>query len=45
MDYDTGIVAGVKLGKHFGVFGEGRSLSYWGIDSYEIKAGLNYVFF
>ena len=45
LDYDLGVVTGVKLGKHFGVFGEGRSLSYWGIDSYEIKAGLNYVFF
>ena len=45
MDYDCGVVTGLKLGKHFGIFGEGRSLSYWGIDSYEIKAGLNYVFF
>ena len=45
MDYDVGLVTGLKLGKHFGIFGEGRSLSYWGIDSYEIKAGVNYVFF
>jgi len=45
IDHDVGLVVGVKLGKHFGVFGEGRYLSYWGIDSYEIKAGLNYVFF
>ena len=45
IDFDLGLVAGWKLGKHFGIFGEGRYLSYWGIDSYEIKAGVNYVFF
>ena len=45
IDHDCGIVAGFKLGKHLGIFGEGRYLSYWGIDSYEIKAGVNYVFF
>ena len=45
MDNDVGLVAGFKLGKHLGVFGESRSLSYWGIESYEVKAGVNYVFF
>ena len=45
IDHDVGLVVGVKLGKHFGVFGESRSLSYWGIESYEVKAGVNYVFF
>ena len=44
-DIDFGIVAGMKLNKHFGLFGEGRYLSYFGIDSYTIKAGLNYTFF
>ena len=34
-----------KFNKKFGVFGEGRIISYWGIDSYELKAGLNYTFF
>ena len=45
LDQDVGLVAGFKLGKHFGIFGEGRYLSYWGIESYEVKAGVNYVFF
>ena len=45
IDHDCGLVAGWKLNKNFGVFGEGRFISYWGIDSYELKAGLNYTFF
>ena len=45
IDYDVALVTGFKLGKHFGIFGEGRYLSYWGIESYEVKAGVNYVFF
>jgi len=45
IDYDIGGVVGWKLNRHFGIFGEGRYLKYWGITSYEIKAGLNYVFF
>lgn len=45
IDHDCGIIAGWKLTKHFGIFGEGRYISYWGIDSYEFKAGLNYTFF
>ena len=45
VDVDFGIVAGMKVSKHFGLFGEGRYLSYFGIDSYTLKAGLNYTFF
>ena len=45
IDYDLGLITGWKLNKSFGIFGEGRYLSYWGIDSYEIKAGINYTFF
>ena len=45
LDIDFGIVAGMKVSKHFGLFGEARYLSYFGIDSYTIKAGLNYTFF
>ena len=43
IDFDLGLVAGYKFDKSFGVFGEARYLRYWGIDSYEIKAGLNYT--
>ena len=45
IDLDIGIIAGMKVNKHFGLFGEARYLSYFGIDSYSIKAGLNYTFF
>jgi|TARA_Y100000310_G_scaffold342918_1_gene448224 hypothetical protein len=45
LDFDFGVVAGWKLNRNFGLFGEGRYLSYWGIDSYEIKAGLNYTIY
>ena len=45
LDIDFGIVAGMKVSKKFGLFGEARYLSYFGIDSYSVKAGLNYTFF
>ena len=45
IDLDIGIIAGIKFNKHIGLFGEGRYLKYFGIDSYSIKAGLNYTFF
>ena len=45
IDFDIGLLAGWKLSRNFGIFGEGRYLSYWGIDSYEIKAGINYTIF
>ena len=45
VDFDIGLVAGLKLNRNFGIFSEGRYLSYWGIDSYEIKAGINYTIF
>ena len=38
LDIDFGIVAGMKVNKKFGLFGEARYLSYFGIDSYTIKA-------
>ena len=45
IDHDIGLVTGWKLNRNLGIFGEGRHLSYWGIDSYELKAGLNFTFF
>ena len=45
IDHDIGLVAGWKFNRSLGIFGEGRHLSYWGIDSYELKAGLNFTFF
>tara|TARA_Y100000310_G_scaffold325964_1_gene390235 strand:- start:122 stop:1171 length:1050 start_codon:yes stop_codon:yes gene_type:complete len=50
IDHDIGIIFGWKLNSHFGIFTEGRHLSYFGVgkeknDHYELKAGLNYVIF
>ena len=45
IDYDSGLIVGWKLNRHFGIFGEGRYLRYFGINSYELKAGLNYTIF
>jgi hypothetical protein len=45
VDFDLGIVAGWKFNRNFGVFGEGRYLSSFGIDAYEVKAGVNFTIF
>ena len=45
IDHDCGIVAGWKFNKNFGMFGEARYLSYWGINAYELKAGINFTVF
>ena len=45
IDFDSGLIIGWKLNRHFGIFGEGRYLRYFGINSYELKAGLNYTIF
>ena len=45
IDFDLGLVAGWKFNRNLGLFGEGRYLRYWGIDSYELKVGVNYTVF
>ena len=45
IDFDIGLVAGYKFNRNIGIFGEGRYLSYFGIDAYEVKAGLNVTIF
>ena len=45
VDFDIGLVAGYKFNKSIGIFGEGRYLSYFGIDAYELKAGVNVTIF
>ena len=45
IDFDIGIVAGYKFNRNIGIFGEGRYLSYFGIDAYELKAGINVTIF
>jgi hypothetical protein len=45
IDFDLGLVAGWKFNRNLGFFGEGRYLRYWGIDSYDVKVGVNYTVF
>ena len=45
MDHECGLIAGWKFNKNFGVFGEGRYISYWDIDAYSFKVGINVTVF
>ena len=45
IDFDIGLVAGYKFSKNFGIFGEGRYLKYFGVNAYELKAGINVTIF
>jgi len=45
IDFDLGIVAGWKYNRNLGIFGEARYLSAFGIDAYELKAGVNLTIF
>jgi len=45
LDFDIGLVAGYKFNRSIGVFGETRYLKYFGIDAYELKAGINVTIF
>ena len=45
VDFDLGLVAGYKFSRNFGIFGEGRYLKYFGINAYELKAGINVTIF
>ena len=45
IDFDLGLIAGWKFNRNLGFFGEGRYLRYWGIDSYDVKIGVNYTVF
>ena len=45
IDFDIGLVAGYKFTRSIGIFGEGRYLKYFGIEAYEVKAGINVTIF
>ncbi len=45
IDFDIGLVAGYRFNRNIGIFGEGRYLKYFGIDAYELKAGINVTIF
>ena len=44
-DYDLGLVYGWKLNKKFGIFLEGRFLSMYDVESYEMKTGINWLIY
>jgi len=45
LDYSGGVVTGVKLNKHLGLFIEGKYNKYWNREWYDFKSGDNYVIF
>jgi hypothetical protein len=44
-EWDTGLIFGVSFNRHFSIFVEGRHLKFWGMPSYELKTGINYLIF
>ena len=44
-EWDTGLIFGVNFNKHFSIFVEGKHLKFWGLPSYELKTGINYLIF
>ena len=45
MEWDAGIVAGVRVTKHLGLFVEGTHMRYWMKPVFDIKFGFNYLIF
>ena len=44
IDFDIGLILGVKVKKNFGFFIEGRYTRFWHIPYYQCKAGINFMF-
>jgi len=44
IDFDVGLVLGIKIKKNFGFFIEGRYMRLWHIPYYQFKTGINYMF-
>ena len=45
LEWDLGLIFGVKINRHLGAFVEARHLKYWDIESYDLKTGINYLIF
>ena len=45
MEWDTGLVFGLRINKHFGIFIEGTHQRFWMKPLYECKFGFNYLIF
>ncbi len=45
LDWDSGVVLGLRINKHLGVFVEGLHQRYWQKEVFECKFGFNYLMF
>ena len=45
LEWDAGVVFGLRINKHFGIFVEGTHMKYWDKPIYECKFGFNYLIF
>jgi hypothetical protein len=45
LEWDSGLILGFRINKHFGIFVEGTHMNYWGKPVYECKFGFNYLIF
>jgi hypothetical protein len=45
MDWDSGLVMGLRVTQHLGVFVEGLHQRYWGKEVFECKFGFNYLMY
>ena len=45
IEWDAGIVTGLRINKHLGLFIEGTHMQYWGKPIFDVKFGFNYLIF
>ena len=45
IEWDAGLVFGLRVTKHLGLFMEGTHMKYWGKEFYDTKFGFNYLIF
>ena len=45
IEWDAGIVTGLRINKHLGLFVEGTHMQYWGKPIFDVKFGFNYLIF
>ena len=45
LEWDAGIVTGLRINKHLGLFVEGTHMKYWGKEIFDVKFGFNYLIF
>jgi len=44
-DYSGGLIFGLKINKHLGVFAEGKYNKYWNREWHDFSVGVNYIIF